>query len=169
MTRRSRARRPGSRPWRRLRRRACSRRPDRREAARPGRFGPEAFFTSEMIRKGSGLGDPSSVPAFIIGVPRSGSTLVEQTLAKHPQAHAAGEPGEFGVAMVRLCAPGATAPGVGGEDLRQIGARYLERAPAAAPAAGRVTDKLPANFRYVGLIHLALPNARIIHMRRDPI
>ncbi len=109
------------------------------------------------------------MPVFIVGMPRLGSTLVERTLASHPQVHAVGELSELGAAMESLLAPGGTAPGLGGEELRQIGARYLERVPAAAPAAARVTDKLPANFRYAGLIHLALPNAPIIHMRRDTI
>ena len=56
-----------------------------------------------------------------------------------------------------------------GEQLRQLGASYVGRIRAAAPAAERITDKMPENFRFAGLIHLALPNARIIHTRRDPI
>jgi hypothetical protein len=53
--------------------------------------------------------------------------------------------------------------------LHQIGIRYLQRVRTIAPAAERIIDKTLANFRYVGLIHLALPNARIIHVRRDPL
>ena len=58
---------------------------------------------------------------------------------------------------------------MGGEQLRQLGAGYIAAVQALAPDAKRITDKLPHNFRFAGLIHLALPNARIIHARRDPI
>lgn len=60
-------------------------------------------------------------------------------------------------------------PALSGEELRQLGANYCEAISAAAPRAERVTDKMPANFCLVGLIQLALPNARIIHTRRDPL
>jgi tetratricopeptide (TPR) repeat protein len=126
------------------------------------------LFTSEAMRKGSGLGDPSSVPVFIIGMPRSGTSLVEQILASHPQVHGAGELSDFEAALASLRGPGAR-PGLGREELRRVSGLYLERLSAAAPAAARITDKMPANFRYAGLIHLALPNARIIHTRRDPV
>jgi Sulfotransferase family len=59
--------------------------------------------------------------------------------------------------------------GLGAKELRQIGARYLEGVKATAPTAERITDKMPANFRYAGLIHLVFPNARIIHTRRNPL
>ncbi len=55
------------------------------------------------------------------------------------------------------------------EQLRRLGARYVDRIRALAPTAARITNKTTDNFRWVGLIHLALPNARIIHMRRDPL
>src|SRR5262249_14447713 len=110
---------------------------------------------------------------------RSGTTLVEQVLASHPQVFAAGELENFGRAAARVCEPpGATVPypemlaTITEEQLRTIGARYLEGVKALSPraaAAARITDKLPANFRLVGLIHLALPNARIVHVRRDPV
>jgi hypothetical protein len=58
---------------------------------------------------------------------------------------------------------------LGREELHQIGIRYLQRLRATAPSAERIIDKRLENFRYVGLIHLALPNARIVHVRRDPL
>jgi hypothetical protein len=92
---------------------------------------------------------------------------------------AAGELEDFGRAAGRVCEPpGATVPypemlaTITGEQLGALGARYLDAVRAIGPraaAAERFTDKLPANFRLVGLIHLALPNARIIHVRRDPV
>src|SRR5262249_35561791 len=60
-------------------------------------------------------------------------------------------------------------PSLGAEQLREIGGRYVKSMRALAPAAERITDKMPSNFRFAGLIHLALPNARIIHVRRDPL
>ena len=127
------------------------------------------LFTVEAMRKGRGFGDPSTVPVFIIGMPRSGTTLVEQILASHPKVYGAGELNDFEAAMASLRGLDGARLRLGGEELRRIGARYLKRIRAIAPAAERITDKMPANFRYAGLIHLALPKARIIHTRRDPI
>jgi tetratricopeptide (TPR) repeat protein len=124
-------------------------------------------FTAKALRKARGFGDPSPVPIFIIGMPRSGTTLVEQILATHPKVYGAGELNDFQAAVASLLNRART--GLGAEELGWISTRYLERVRAIAPAAERITDKMPANFRYVGLIHLVLPNARIIHIRRDPI
>ena len=138
-----------------------------------------AAFTPELVGRLRGLGDPSRRPIFIVGMPRSGTTLVEQVLASHSQVFGAGELEHFSGAAGSVCEPpGATVPypemlaTITGERLRALGTRYLASASAVAPraaAAERITDKLPANFRLVGLIHLALPNARIIHVRRDPL
>ena len=119
-----------------------------------------AVFGADLIRRGAGLGDPSALPIFIVGMPRSGTTLVEQILASHPLVHGGGERRDFETAVAGL--------DPGGDGLRRVGARYVERARALAPAATRVTDKMPGNFRHAGAIHLALPNARIIDVRRDP-
>ncbi len=127
------------------------------------------LFGAEVMQARQGQGHPSPVPVFIFGMPRSGTTLVEQILASHPQVYGAGELGDFETAVARIGGPGGPPADVGGAELRQIGERYLERVGALAPTAARITDKMPVNFRFAGLIHLALPNARIIHTRRDPI
>ena len=129
-------------------------------------------FSPETIRAKSGQGDPSDVPVFILGMPRSGTTLVERILASHPDVFGAGELTDFGDAAVGGYAPKPLpfdAASLTGDELRGMGGRYLAQVLPRAPQARRITDKLPANFRFVGLIHLALPNARIIHVRRDPL
>jgi tetratricopeptide (TPR) repeat protein len=133
-------------------------------------------FTPELMRAKAGLGDPSSVPVFILGMPRSGSTLVEQILASHPDVFAAGELDDF-YRLVRSVrrSDGARidyperVPELSGAVLRAIGAGYVDRLRRRAPAAGRITDKMPTNWWLTGLIHLVLPNARIIHTRRNAV
>jgi tetratricopeptide (TPR) repeat protein len=128
-----------------------------------------ALFSAEVMRERAGQGDPSPIPIFILGMPRSGTTLVEQMLASHPQVHGAGELSDFEAAVAALDGPDGVPPDIGGAELRRIGADYLARVTSAAPAAERITDKMPGNFRFAGLIHLALPNARIIHLCRNPV
>lgn len=137
----------------------------------------EEIFTPEFLAAKRGHGDPSSLPIFIVGMPRSGTTLVEQILASHPQVHGAGEL----LLLDRLLhempqRDGAQASGyphnvagLDGPGLRELGTQYREALQRLAPEAAYITDKLPANFFYVGMIHLILPNARIIHTVRDPV
>ena len=126
-------------------------------------------FLAEFIRRNEGLGDPAAHSIFIVGMPRSGTTLVEQVLASHPKVFAAGELTNFTQAAETVAAFPAGILSLTPEQFREIGARYAKSVKALAPAAERITDKMPSNFRFAGLIHLALPNARIIHVRRDPI
>jgi tetratricopeptide (TPR) repeat protein len=132
----------------------------------------QQVFTPELMRDKRGLGDPSSVPVFIIGMPRSGTTLIEQILASHPKVFGAGELMNLANAVAKLSRkapfPGAIST-MAGEELRELGAHYVAEIRQLAPEADRIIDKMPANFRLAGLIHLALPNARIIHVRRDPL
>jgi hypothetical protein len=124
------------------------------------------------MRRHLGLGDPSPVPVFIVGMPRSGTTLVEQILASHPAVHALGERRLFEDALARVGGPNAVSTPACWTDaeLRRIGGLYVEAARRAAPAGAlRIVDKLPANFQYAGLIHAALPGAHIIHTCRDPV
>ena len=133
-------------------------------------------FTPELMRARAGLGDSSTVPVFIVGMPRSGSTLVEQILAGHPDVFGAGELDHFAQvvqSMRRADGPPFDypegVPELPGAMLRGIGSRYQERLSRHAPAALCISDKMPSNWFFAGLIHLALPNARIIHTRRDPV
>lgn len=114
-------------------------------------------------------------PIFIIGMPRAGTTLVEQILASHPDIAAGGE----SIAMtelVRRClitpdAPGVTLSDATFSDEKQAEMRdfYLSAMADVAGQASRFTDKMPLNFRWVGLIAAILPEARFIHCRRDPV
>jgi tetratricopeptide (TPR) repeat protein len=132
-------------------------------------------FTPELFERLGGLGDPSETPVFIVGMPRSGTTLVEQILASHPKVFGAGELNHIhGAAKGLRLEDGGFAfpdvvPTLTGEALCEMGAAYLEKVVPAAPDALRITDKMTENFLFVGLIHLTLPNARIIRMRRDPL
>jgi len=141
----------------------------------------EALFTRELIDTKSGGGDPSPLPIFVIGMPRSGTTLVEQIIASHQMAYGAGELQTFNDVVLTVRGPdGNSLPypdfvsALDTGPLQQIGARYiaLVRALAAKhdrPDAERITDKMPSNYYFAGLIHLALPNAKIIHTIRDPV
>jgi len=132
-----------------------------------------AVFTEELIRSRQGHGDPSSLPVFIVGMPRSGTTLAEQILASHPRVFAGGEREEFNYLTEKLCEGAGDYPEaiatMPAERLHDLGSSYLRRIRALAPTAERITDKMPGNFVHVGLIHLSLPNAKIIHTRRDPL
>ena len=135
----------------------------------------QQVFTPEFMRAAHGNGQPASKPIFIIGMPRSGTTLVEQILASHPQVFGAGELKLFERAIADVRATMHDAPGypeialqMQSEHFRELGGRYLAGIEQLAPAASHITDKMPANFVFAGLIHLALPNAAIIHTVRDP-
>lgn len=136
------------------------------------------FFTDEFFREHAGQGDSSQVPVFIVGMMRSGSTLVEQILASHPSVFGGGERPFLEKALIATLNDAGVryAPDymdrIGSLDAGWIGRlaeRYLQALTAAAPPARRITDKLLGNFAHIGLIHLALPNARIIHTRRDAL
>jgi tetratricopeptide (TPR) repeat protein len=133
-------------------------------------------FDSRLLDRFSAVGDPSSVPIFVLGMPRSGSTLVEQILASHPQVHAAGELSNL-IRVVRTVTDASGRPvpfpqcaGVLDADgWRRLGQAYLASLPTPAEGKTRITDKMPTHFAYIGLIRLILPAARIIHTMRDPV
>lgn len=135
-------------------------------------------FPAELFARAGVAGHDSSEPIFIIGMPRTGTTLVERILASHSDVFAAGELTNFAVQMMGLVRKmPASAPGSRDDLVRlstQIDFAALGRAYVAStrPFTGhtpRFIDKLPLNYLYVGLIHLALPNATIIHVQRDPM
>jgi tetratricopeptide (TPR) repeat protein len=118
----------------------------------------------------------SEEPVFIVGMPRSGTSLTEQILASHPAVFGGGEISFWDRAFAGaeesvFAGPAESAPQR--EDLAprlaDVGQRYLQRLRERAGAARRITDKMPANFFYAGLIHAVLPRARIIHLQRHPL
>ena len=119
--------------------------------------------------------DPTRTPIFIVGMPRSGTTLLEQILCSHPSVHGAGELLDLHEAVNQATGASAERPFYEGvvtlsaEDLARIGRDYLQRVWKLSPESQFITDKMPANFFYLGLIHLALPGAKIIHAMRDPM
>ena len=133
-------------------------------------------FDAALIEARSGGGDPDASPIFILGMPRSGSTLVEQILASHPLVNGAGELPHLGEIVGGLRAqadPALAFPEIAQamdiQDFATVGHQYANRLRRYSTTAARITDKMPSNFCFVGLIHLALPNARIIHVTRDPL
>jgi tetratricopeptide (TPR) repeat protein len=135
-----------------------------------------AFFDKTFFESRSGSGDPSAAPIFIVGLPRSGSTLVEQILASHSRVEGTMElPNIISIThQFDDMAPDrdgypekvGTAPtGV----FAALGSRYLEETRPLRTARDHFTDKLPNNFSHIGLIHAILPHATIIDARRHPM
>ena len=133
-------------------------------------------FDTAHFQRIAGCGDPSEVPVFIVGMPRSGTSLIEQILASHPAAHGAGEREDIGRLADTLgdiigddasypeCIARLTA-----DDIDTLAAELLGKLTATAPGAARIADKMPGNFLHLGLIATLYPNARVIHCRRDPL
>jgi len=120
-------------------------------------------FDALRVHAGEPGAVPSECPVLIVGMPRSGTTLCEQILASHPDVYGAGELTFWDRAAAKCVAAGRSG------DAGPLARGYLDLLRAQSPQALRVVDKMPANFMHLGLIHAALPGARIIHMRRDPI
>jgi tetratricopeptide (TPR) repeat protein len=110
------------------------------------------------IRESAGEVEFSDVPVFIVGMPRCGSSLIEQILASHPEIHGAGELVQLR-ALFEAGEPGS----------RPIAAVALEKLRRLAPRAARIIDKDLCNFLHLGVIHRVFPRARIVHCRRDPL
>jgi hypothetical protein len=134
------------------------------------------IYSPDYFAARANIGETSEVPVFVLGMPRSGTTLVEQIIASHPAAHGAGELEELGwlaANMPKLT--GGTAPYpeaarlIDATNAKSIAAQYLEPLIARAPAARRITDKMPGNFIRIGLIAVLFPKARIVHVRRHPL
>lgn len=131
-----------------------------------------ARFTAGFLNERKDWGSDSTAPVFVVGLPRSGSTLVEQILASHPAIEGTMELPYIGAIAARIEREGgderiaaATA-----DDLRAWGEEYLAlAAPHRRLGRPRFIDKMPNNFRHLGLIRLILPRARIIDVRRHPM
>lgn len=134
-------------------------------------------FSAELFEKHAGAGNASARPVFIVGMPRSGTTLVEQILASHPYVHAAGELNHIEQLVTCLSLPEDRQPpypqllnGVSSADITGLADAQLQLIDQLAGIeALRVTDKMPLNFLHLGLIALLFPNAHIIHCRRNPM
>jgi tetratricopeptide (TPR) repeat protein len=121
----------------------------------------------EIMERASELGSSDPTPVLIIGMPRSGTTLVEQIVSSHPDAGAGGELhfwNQRGTVWRRSGADAMETP-----FLARAAADYMSVLRGVAPSAARVTDKMPFNFLWAGLIHLAFPRATIIHCRRAAV
>ena len=151
----------------------------------PARFDIEALrqelrtykrlFTKDFFEARARHGHPGTRPVFIVGMPRSGTTLTEQIISRHPKAAPAGElldirriaeslgtgrgAGTYAKRLAQLDVP----------ESRELASRYLAALDRVSTEADRVTDKMPQNFFQLGLIALLFPRARIIHCRRDPL
>lgn len=131
-----------------------------------------AFPTTIATNGGYG----SDEPIFVVGMPRSGTTLVERILSSHPDVHSAGELMDFGMQVGRL-APEGVPPRLCPEllaqsarfDWHQLGLRYVDGTRPQTALKPRFVDKLPHNFLYLGLIAKALPKAKIVCLRRHPL
>jgi tetratricopeptide (TPR) repeat protein len=131
-----------------------------------------ALCTPEFIACASELGSRDEMPVLIVGMPRSGTTLVEQIVSMHPEIAGGGELNfwnERGAEWLRSGEPSDERPVVNKEFLAKATADYLRVLRTIAPKAARVTDKMPFNFLWAGLIHVAFPRATIIHCRRAAI
>jgi len=123
--------------------------------------------TPDLIARAPSLGTPDPTPVLIVGMPRSGTTLVEQIISNHPEVRAGGELNFWPTYGARWHEAGAAGNEM--RFLRAAASNYLKVLKAIGPKAVRVTDKNPFNFLWAGLIHLALPKATIIHCRRAAI
>jgi tetratricopeptide (TPR) repeat protein len=138
----------------------------------------QQICTGEFFAARQGVGHPSEEPIFIVGLPRAGSTLLEQILASHSQVEGTLELPD----ILRIVAdlqgrdPDQVNPrypavlaDLKAEDFRRLGEKYLNDTRVYRTDKPRYIDKMPNNFRHIGLMHLILPNARIIDARREPM
>jgi len=134
-------------------------------------------LSEDIIKRFSGRGNQSDRPVFIVGMPRSGTTLTEQILAAHPEVYAAGERGFWPAVLHGMI---SNVPQHKDSMIESIdashenvwdhaGAQYLRRIEELNTQAKRVTDKLPANFALLPYIRLVFPRAHIIHLKREPL
>ena len=133
-----------------------------------------ATFTPQFFARASGFGLETEQPVFIVGLPRSGTTLVEQILASHSRVFGAGELRycdetfqSLPKAMNRNDTPFDCLPDLDRETARRLAQRHLDRLRALDARALRIVDKMPENYQYLGLIRVLFPRSRLIHCRRD--
>jgi tetratricopeptide (TPR) repeat protein len=135
-----------------------------------------SVFTPAYFERVRGLGSDTEVPVFVVGMPRSGSSLVEQILSHHPDAAGVGELRDLPLLASRLSGRLEAAEpypecvsSLDAATIRPLADAYLARVQGLAGGARRVTDKMLENFLHLGLIATLFPHARVIHCRRDPL
>jgi len=128
------------------------------------------FFSDRMT-----VGNADQTPIFILGMPRSGTSLVEQILASHPDVVGAGELNDLLDLILKLCATDSSRKfpafisDLDSGLFNELGKKYIARIRNHSKAAKYITDKMPHNFLRIGFIKAILPNAKIIHLTRDPM
>ncbi len=127
-----------------------------------------AAFDSDVFAGRQDAGSADGTPIFIVGMPRSGTSLVEQILASHSQVFGAGERNDLG-RIVEGTDVANRLKDFDAGGLASLGTEYIKRIRAVGGESPRVTDKLPHNFLHIGIIRLILPKAKVIHCRRDPL
>jgi tetratricopeptide (TPR) repeat protein len=127
-----------------------------------------AHLSATRLQDGAHATNRDAAPVFIVGMPRSGTTLCEQILAAHPQAHGAGERSALPEMFGALAGTPAGAAGLSAEVLDRAAHHYLSELHALAPERARIVDKLPSNYAFLGFAARLLPGARMIHCVRDP-
>jgi len=129
-----------------------------------------SLFTREFFEQRRGFGQTKARPIFIVGMPRSGSTLVEQILSSHPGVVAAGEVPDFWRTILSVGRFPELAERVDENLSVKLAEEYTNRMKVYDPSGvSRTTDKELFNFIYIGIIHLLFPNAKVICCRRDPM
>ncbi|MBZ9661388.1 sulfotransferase [Mesorhizobium sp. ESP-6-4] len=133
-------------------------------------------FTPELVASMAACGNASEAPVFVVGMPRSGTTLTEQICASHPDVHGAGELSKLrrmangiGLAHRSEANLGKSVATITPELTETLAAEHLAYLRERAPDSLRIIDKMPHNFELIGLVAILFPNARIIHCRRDAI
>ena len=133
-------------------------------------------FSKQFLDENQGCGDPDPAPIFIVGLPRSGSTLIEQILSSHSMVDGTHELRELGLTIKsspKLSGRGRrypkTVPQLGQDEFRRLGREYMERTRRHRGSRPLFTDKNPNNYMHLGLLHLILPNAKIINAKRHPL
>lgn len=134
-----------------------------------------SVFSPELFDRFVGLGSPDERPVFVFGMPRSGTTLIEQIVASHPDARGGGElvdmleiPHDLEERLDDDVTYPRCLAQLTGDAFAEAAARYLKTLDLISTDAKRITDKMPENYRRLGLISLLLPRAKLIHCRRDP-